>query len=75
MNQKIDTTEPIQSYRNSIIEENRKPGSTDWQLTRVRLDHQNGYRSPWIEGVLFTTKRRCWSATEDYGFDWSAKPI
>jgi hypothetical protein len=29
--------------------ENLKPGSTDWQLTRVRVDAKN-YRSPWIEG-------------------------
>jgi hypothetical protein len=30
--------------------ENRKAGSTDWQLTRVRLDEPTGYRCPWIEG-------------------------
>jgi hypothetical protein len=29
--------------------ENHKPDSTDWQLTRVRIDAKN-YRSPWIEG-------------------------
>ena len=45
MNQKM----VLLTYRNSIIEGNRKLGSTDWQLTRVRLYHQNGYRSPWIE--------------------------
>lgn len=33
-----------------ISEENQKPGSTDWQLTRVRLDKRDGFRSPWIEG-------------------------
>lgn len=32
-----------------IQQENRKPGATDWQLTRVRVD-SSGYRSPWIEG-------------------------
>ncbi len=32
-----------------IREENNKPGSLDWQLTRVRLDKAN-YRSAWIEG-------------------------
>jgi len=36
--------------RNLVAEENRKPGATDWQLTRVRLDRSDGYRSPWIEG-------------------------
>jgi hypothetical protein len=32
-----------------ITEENAKPGSTDWQLTRMRLD-ASGFRSPLIEG-------------------------
>jgi hypothetical protein len=35
---------------NPIQKENAKPGSTDWQLTRVRLDRTDGYRSPGIEG-------------------------
>lgn len=34
---------------NLITLENQRPGSTDWQLTRVRPDSQ-GYRSPAIEG-------------------------
>jgi len=33
-----------------ISKENSNPGSTDWQLTRVRLDKNGGFRSPWIEG-------------------------
>lgn len=33
-----------------ISRENAKPGSTDWQLTRVRLDRSGGLRSRWIEG-------------------------
>lgn len=33
-----------------ITEENRKAGTTDWQLTRVRLDSSKGFRSPIIEG-------------------------
>ena len=37
-------------FTNPIVQENRNPGSIDWQLTRVRLDHLDGYRSPWIEG-------------------------
>jgi hypothetical protein len=36
---------------NLIPAENRKPGSTDWQLTRVRADG-DGFRSPWIEGYV-----------------------
>lgn len=35
---------------NSIRIENEKQGATDWQLTRVRLDTNLGFRSPWIEG-------------------------
>ncbi len=34
---------------NPIILENQHAGSTDWQLTRVRVDG-DGFRSPWIEG-------------------------
>ncbi len=34
---------------NPVVVENRKPGSDDWQLTRVRVDAQ-GFRSTWIEG-------------------------
>jgi hypothetical protein len=32
-----------------IEQENQQPGSTDWQLTRVRADSEK-FRSPWIEG-------------------------
>ncbi|TWU07202.1 hypothetical protein CA54_56070 [Symmachiella macrocystis] len=37
------------SRRSLIVEENKLPGATDWQLTRVRPDNQ-GHRTPWIEG-------------------------
>lgn len=33
-----------------IKSENAKPGSLDWQLTRVRLDTRNGFRASDIEG-------------------------
>jgi hypothetical protein len=33
-----------------IERENRLEGALDWQLTRVRLDKQNGFRAPEIEG-------------------------
>ena len=36
---------------NPIQAENRKPGSRDWQLTRVRAD-ADGFRSPWVEGYV-----------------------
>ena len=35
---------------NLIQQENRKPGATDWQLTRVRLDKTGAYRCSTIEG-------------------------
>ena len=35
--------------RGLIVAENKKPGSTDWQLTRVRPD-RDGQRTPFIEG-------------------------
>ena len=35
---------------NPIQSENAKPGATDWQLTRMRLDKSEGFRSPFIEG-------------------------
>ena len=34
---------------NPIRKENKKPGASDWQLTRVRTDGNN-FRSPWVEG-------------------------
>ncbi len=37
---------------NKIIQENEKPGSTDWQLTYTRVDPKTQYRSPWIEGYV-----------------------
>lgn len=40
---------PASAAENPVVLENRKPGSDDWQLTRVRVDAQ-GFRSTWIEG-------------------------
>ncbi len=46
------TVEPLppKTRKGPMVEENAKPGSTDWQLTRVRLDKPGGFRSQWIEG-------------------------
>ncbi|MCX6848270.1 MAG: hypothetical protein NTY98_05065, partial [Verrucomicrobia bacterium] len=33
-----------------ITAENARPGSHDWQLTRMRLDKNEGFRTPFIEG-------------------------
>ena len=44
-------TAPSAVARASLIaEENRRPGSLDWQLTRVRLDQPQGVRASAIEG-------------------------
>ena len=45
----IFRTEAIGSAADVIGSENRRAGSDDWQLTRVRAD-RDGFRSHWIEG-------------------------
>jgi len=45
-----DAAEPAPRDPKLIERENAKPGATDWQLTRVRLDKMDGFRCPWIEG-------------------------
>ncbi|MEY4567012.1 MAG: hypothetical protein RLY14_1982 [Planctomycetota bacterium] len=35
---------------NPIVEENKKQGTTDWQLKKPEIDPATRYRSPWIEG-------------------------
>ena len=37
----------VKRAANLVVTENRKPGATDWQLTRIRADG-DGFRSPWI---------------------------
>ncbi len=37
---------------NATVEENQRPGTTDWQLTYTRIDPQTKYRCPWIEGFV-----------------------
>lgn len=38
------------AQKNPTARENEKPGDADWQLTRVRLDRDRGFRAPAIEG-------------------------
>jgi hypothetical protein len=57
--------------RGIIAEENAKPGSTDWQLTRVRLDKTAGFRSPLIEGYC---SRQSVKAGESLDIFVSTKP-
>ena len=52
MGQRVLAGQPeatVERTANLVVTENRKPGATDWQLTRVRAD-RDGFRSPWIEG-------------------------
>lgn len=37
---------------NAIVEENKHPGTTDWQLTYTKVDPKTRWRSPLIEGYV-----------------------
>lgn len=41
--------------RDLIREENQRPGTTDWQLSKYRIDPKSRYRSPAIEGYCSRT--------------------
>ena len=41
-----------------IRDENEKPGSPDWLLTKPAIDHDVKYRCPWIEGYFSRTSVR-----------------
>ena len=43
---------------NRIREENARPGTRDWMLTRTRIDPGTKYRCPWIEGYCSHTSAR-----------------
>lgn len=59
------------SSSNHIVAENALPGSRDWQLTRVALDHLGGIRSPGIEGYC---SRQSVAAGETLEFKVSVDP-
>ncbi|MFM8470738.1 MAG: N,N-dimethylformamidase beta subunit family domain-containing protein [Limisphaerales bacterium] len=67
--QKAKSLAPRQ--RSLIADENAKPGSLDWQLTRVRLDKTGGYRAPAIEGYC---SRQSVKAGETLDFMISVNP-
>ncbi len=56
---------------NPIAAENSHPGSTDWQLTRVRTDTRGGVRSSSIEGYC---SRQSVAAGESIDIHVSTKP-
>jgi hypothetical protein len=41
--------------RDLIRAENEKPGTTDWMLTKTRIDPKTKYRCPWVEGYCSHT--------------------
>jgi hypothetical protein len=44
--------------RDRVVEENAKPGTTDWILKKTRIDPKTKYRCPWIEGYVSHTSLR-----------------
>ena len=56
---------------NPIIRENANPGSTDWQLTRVRTDTRGGIRASHIEGYC---SRQSVAAGQSVDIHVSTKP-
>ncbi len=56
---------------NMITTENAREGSRDWQLTRMRLDKAEGFRSPLIEGYC---SRQSVKAGESLDIFVSTKP-
>lgn len=57
---------------NLIQQENARPGSNDWQLTRMKLDKTGGFRSPVIEGYA---SRQSVKAGESIDFKVSTSPV
>ena len=50
---------PITRRNSDLIrEENSKPGTQDWILTKPAIDHAVKYRCPWIEGYFSRTSVR-----------------
>src|SRR5438105_2218485 len=41
-----------QARASLLVDENKKPGTTDWQLTYTRIDPATKWRCPWIEGYV-----------------------
>jgi hypothetical protein len=48
----------------AIVEENRKPGTSDWMLAKTRVDPVAQYRCPWIEGYCSRTSVRAGETLE-----------
>jgi len=64
-------SQAAESRVNLIREENAKPGTTDWQLTRVRIN-QGKYRTSLVEGYVSHQSIR---AGETLTFFVSTEPV
>ena len=58
-----------------IARENARPGATDWQLTRVRLDKADGFRCPWIEGYCSKQSVKARRVDRHHGLDRPAAAV
>jgi hypothetical protein len=58
--------------QNVIVRENAQTGSTDWQLTRVRLDKTGGFRAHGIEGYC---SKQSVQAGDELEFMVSTDPV
>jgi hypothetical protein len=54
----------ISVRRDLIPTENEKPGTTEWMLTKTRVDPKTKYRCPWIEGYCSRTSVRAGESLE-----------
>jgi hypothetical protein len=50
--------------RNAVRNENKRGGTTDWQLTYTRVDPSTRYRCPWIEGYASRASLRAGEVIE-----------
>jgi hypothetical protein len=67
----VSPLEATKAVPDLIARENRREGSLDWQLTRVRVDGDNGFRSRSIEGFV---SRQSVAAGEELELFVSANP-
>ncbi|HYG73675.1 MAG TPA: N,N-dimethylformamidase beta subunit family domain-containing protein [Planctomycetota bacterium] len=60
----LGSTSAFAANRDLIRAENQKPGTTDWILTKTRVDPATKYRCPWIEGYCSHTSIRAGEVLE-----------
>lgn len=54
------------SAASAIRDENAKPGTRDWMLSKTRVEPTSKYRSPWIEGYCSRTSVRAGDTIQFY---------